>query len=212
MTEVRQQENSVVFSMRFSQAILEGIVEILGFADTRTILEKAYIPLEGDDFSKVKFLKGLDQNQLNDFSEALEKRYGKRSGNGILWKIGEATLHYLRNNFEEIQLVGSLEQRIAPFQQKMQSGLDALATLLANQTKSNVLAQDIEKNHWEFSLESNWLIAADCEVRWCFFVRGLLVALLEWLDNRKNYTVEELQCTARGDYACVFNITASVMD
>ena len=212
MEFLEEQDNSIVISVKFCGAIFEGIVEILGLKGTRDLLQKANVPFKINNFYQVDIKDGFTKNQIILLSKTLEKEYGASSGNGILWKIGRSTLHYLIKNFGNIQIVGSLEQRMMPFQQKIHSGLEVLAELLMKQAEGNVLVQEKEKKHWDFSIESDWMCISGCKVRWCFFIRGLLIEFLEWLDSRRSYAVEESECTAKGNSSCVFKIVASAIE
>jgi predicted hydrocarbon binding protein len=169
-----------LFAGPINPFIYQGAVEIIGEAGAQQVSGA-----------------GQRSSIWHEFSSA----YGVRAGQGLALRTGRAAFQALIRQQGEALGLTTLEYRLLPNRLRLINGLRVLADWFKN--------VEVEENQlgWSWSTRScpecdgN---AADHPV--CYLMIGFLQEFFQWASAGKNYRVEELECEAAGQLACVFQI------
>jgi hypothetical protein len=160
--------------------IYQGAVEIIGEAHAQQVSGA-----------------GQRSSIWHEFSSA----YGVRAGQGLALRTGRATFQALIRQHGEGLGLTNLTYRLQPTRQKLFHGLRVLSEWFEN--------VEIAENQsgWSWSTRS----CPECDGTAanhpvCYLMIGFLQEYFQWASAGKNYRVEELECAAAGQPACIFQI------
>ena len=154
----------------------------------------------------------ISYHDLSDTQDTLEQLYGLRSGRGLALKAGRALFTFsLRQYGRELGLLDKDFLLQSPAV-KIQNGLQRLAHYFS-QTGDSVI--HLEEN----PRQVRWIVER-CPLCWgrrsetpiCHMQVGMLQEFFYWSSGGKNYAIEETECSAMGDGACVFTIDKVALD
>lgn len=136
----------------------------------------------------------------------LEQLYGPRGGRGVALRIGRACFKYGLREYGSILGLTEMAFRLLPLSTKLHIGAQSFAELFNKHTDQRVRVEENDR-------QIIWNIE-HCPLCWerkseepvCHMAVGVLQESLYWLSGGKIFNVEETNCIARGDPACVIVI------
>jgi predicted hydrocarbon binding protein len=179
-----------------------GINAVLNFADLATFINN-YPPHNQD--------RQFSFASISHIQAGMESAYGPRAGRGLALRVGRACLKYgLREFGPELGLT-DLAFRLLPLQAKLNTGIEAFASLFNDHTDQRVRIEMDEKH-------TIWHVER-CPLCWerktdapcCHLEVGLLQEAVYWVSGGKYFEVEEKKCIACGDGACTIMIDKTPM-
>ncbi len=194
-------------SSRLSQIVFEGVEEIIGRSGMHAVLHTG---LMARFYQGERGLAGKGvppaAPEVSAFQSSLEEMYGKRGGRGIALRAGRASFKYVLRSYGSSLGLTDLNYRLLPAPVRLRTGLEALVRLFT----------DLEGGPVEVEQTATaWLWRSTaCPYCWqrttsepaCTFTIGLLQEFLAWNSGGKIFHVEERECRAKGNAACVFRI------
>lgn len=128
------------------------------------------------------------------------------AASAMLRRIGHTGFKLGLKEFEPVVNIADLPLRQIPLKLKFSVGLDVFARVLNKYTDQTVKVAESDDSYL-------WIVQ-QCPVCWerqtdmacCHLVCGLLGEAFAWASNGGRYTVEEINCTARGEPTCTFQI------
>lgn len=200
------------YPSRMGHILLDAMEEVMGRNALQDILIRVGLePLAGARASGNTDLH-LSPESIRDLNHALAQTYGPRAGRGLAQRIGRACFKYGLRVYGETLGLTRTDFRTLPFRAKLRTAGQALASLLNEQASQNVqIAEADGKLLWR--VEQCPLCSGRRESEpICNLTVGLLQESLYWLSSGKIFRVEETQCIARGDAACLIEIHTTPLD
>ncbi len=150
--------------------------------------------------------KRFSFESISALQEANEKVFGTRAGRQINYRVGKGTFELGLKDFDPVLGIADLPKRLTPLSVKMRIGLDVFARVFNQFSDQVVKLSENETHHL-------WIIER-CPVCWkrkaedvcCHLAGGLLEESLFWGTGGRRFKVEEINCIAKGDPTCVFQI------
>jgi predicted hydrocarbon binding protein len=201
------QKSGLYYPNKLGLIALESLEEVMGKNGLRTILGLAGLSKYVDTYPPDNLQKQIDFAEISAIGQALETMYGPRGGRGLALKAGRATFPDTLRQFGVLVGVADLSSTVLPLQAKLRIGLNAFAQIFAQLTDQKT---GVEESRGDFI----WTIYK-CPYCWgregehqpvCYTATGLLQESLRWLSGVREFRVEETECIAMGDGACVFLI------
>jgi bacteriochlorophyll 4-vinyl reductase len=206
--------------MSTNQRWVENSIMALALTSTETTVGKngyrAVLQLAGLE----RYLDNLPaaNNRLEtpgeDFAALLKSlfnMYGENSARGLFRRWGTTFgLQGVKRRHSALLLKPLL--LLLPLQRRTRTVLDALVSE-ANAARGATLHTLIERQGF-YQIEFRDCLYCDGlhpTAPICFSIVGILEAVLKWGVNRE-FDVQEVQCAARGDAACVFRINKRPLD
>ncbi len=151
-------------------------------------------------------------DDLGRIHQALDRLYGVRAGCGLALRTGRAAFPHALREFGPMIGLTELPFRLLPLHMKLRAGLEGAAGILNRLTDQTV--------HLEESPDAYRLHLDVCPLCWerrldqpgCHLAVGFLQEGLAWMSGGKNFLVEETECIACGDPACVLRIVRQPLD
>jgi hypothetical protein len=151
-------------------------------------------------------------DDLGRIHQALDRLYGVRAGCGLALRTGRAAFPHALREFGPMIGLTELPFRLLPLHMKLKAGLEGAAGILNRLTDQTV--------HLEESPDAYRLHLDVCPLCWerrldqpgCHLAVGFLQEGLAWMSGGKNFLVEETECIACGDPACVLRIVRQPLD
>lgn len=180
-----------------------GLHDVLALAD-RKQLSANYPPANLEREFSFETISALQAN--------LEQAYGSRGGRGLAQRVGRVCFKYGLRDFGDSLGLTQTAFRLLPMRSKLRIAGTALADLFNKQTDQRVRLDEADgKLLWQIDrCPLCWGRHADAAV--CHLAVGLLQESLYWLSSGKIFHVEETQCAARGDAACVIEVHSTPLD
>lgn len=189
---------------KFGRIVMLAMEEVLGRTGLNAVLNLAGLNQFVNQYPPNNFDLGFSNSDFSQMMDALDRLYGPVGGRGLSLRIGRATFKYGVREFGPIMGVSDLAFRLLPLRMKFKVGGEALAEVFHRYSD-----QDVSFEEREDQLLMRFEACPICFRRssslpCCFLVVGILQEALFWVSGGKNFLVEETECLACGDGACLF--------
>ena len=194
---------------RIARIYLQAMEEIVGRNGLKALLNLIGMKQYIDEFPPLNLDKEFDFADFSNLNQGILNLYGLPGGGGLSLRAGRATFDKGLRGFG---LMAGMEtetfQRL-PEPKKVQLGMTALARVF-NQFTDQRSTVGSSNGNLQFSVER-------CPFCWgqqshepiCFVNTGILEEAIRWMSGGRDYRVEEIECRAAGDDACIFTIDNS---
>lgn len=166
------------------QCIILPFNELLGAEQAHALLNKAGIHEEDMENDRISMRPA---EMIEQIGRQAMSEFGEQSTRGLLIRAGRGSLIFLRQNFSELESLGSLENRLTPVDQRFFHALDELAAFCGREVH---IACEVERAD---KYEYTWRMNPEDDFEMGHFIPYLLFGLLEefctWLDARKEYQI-----------------------
>jgi hypothetical protein len=194
---VNKVEAQVLSSAEFRQALMEGGKEVFG-------------PREADRlFAR---LNGAPCGGLSAVHSLLQADFGLRGGQGAVLRLGRASFRSAMPAWTAAAGLSGMEFRLRPSPRRIRAALLALGALLGEPFGARVtLTEDAACWSWRVTAcpacRERVSSAPDCHL-----LTGVLQETLTWAGAGRTYRVRELECSAAGAPACLFQVDKKPLD
>lgn len=192
--------------------ILQGLREVIGADELKSVHSQAQdlpIAWQGDEPS---WQGELARSSLAHLQSALEKAYGERCGQGIVFRTGQAFFHSLVHNRGEAMGLYNLEFRLLSLRKRLRAGLEMLAGEVRGDLKSPIRIQETGEG-WGWQVEKcPWCGGRKEDHGICQFTSGLLKEYFSWASGGRFYQVTEVDCLASGGKACSVQVVKKPLE
>lgn len=205
-------QTSFHYPNRMGRIMLESMQEVMGRNGLHDVLALADHPQLSDNYPPANLEREFSFETISALQANLEQAYGPRGGRGLAQRVGRVCFKYGLREFGDSLGLTETAFRLLPMRSKLRIAGRALADLFNKQTDQRVRLDEADgKLLWQIDrCPLCWGRHADAAV--CHLAVGLLQESLYWLSSGKIFHVEETQCTARGDAACVIEVHATPLD
>jgi predicted hydrocarbon binding protein len=185
---------------------LIALEEVIGKNGVNTVLNQADLRDLINYFPNNILEKALEFDDISHILLALEAGYGKRGGQGFALRAGRACFKHILREFGPNMGFTDLAFRLLRMDEKINTTAEIFADLFNKYSNQQVEVIDQANRYlWRMvQCPFCWQRQADSPV--CFFAVGLIHEALYWVSGGKFYHVEETDCIAKGDLACVIMI------
>jgi predicted hydrocarbon binding protein len=189
---------------RMGRILLASLEEVVGRSGLQAALHLAGLDEPSDGALSFQTIAALH--------EKLEQMYGPRGGRGLALRAGRVCFKYGLREFGAEMGLTENAFRLLPMPVKLRTAAQSFADLFNKQTDQIVRIEAAEgKLIWRIER---------CPLCWerhageaiCHLAVGLLQESLYWLSGGKIFNVQETQCVARGESACVIEIDTNPLD
>jgi len=125
--------------------------------------------------------------QLAHIDHALRSVYPDPAVFGTFIRLGESFLAYLRRNCEEINHLGSIENRLKPLPGRMAESLRKITRQLNPHIDMRIGVEIISNTDYLFHVQSS---SNEVGRSISYFFVGFLKSFCEWMDARKKFSVQ----------------------
>lgn len=197
---------------RMGRIMLESMEEVMGRNGLQDMLALADQHQLLGNYPPANLEREFSFETISALQENLEQTYGSRGGRGLAQRVGRVCFKYGLREFGDSLGLTQTAFRLLPMRSKLRTAGRALADLFNQHTDQRVRLDEADgKLLWQIErCPLCWGRHADDAV--CHLAVGLLQESLYWLSSGKMFRVEETQCTARGDAACVIEIHSTPLD
>ena len=158
-----------------SKAIRTSLIELFGEQIGQTLETLSLVDTKVNEGSV----------SLDRLFNNLETTYGIDASKGILFRVGELSIQFLRREDADMYALGQTENRLKPFEQKITSALETLRTILNREMNYKPEINSSTANSWEvaYSIASGMEKTETEKLMW--LQQGMISAFLGWMDSRK---------------------------
>lgn len=159
----------------FVESVSLATVEILGEKTAFQIFkEMGVFSLASSDCSRFS---------LEKLGGLLAQRYDSQIALGLMIRVGRASLLFLRRFIGEIAVLGKIDNRLKPIDQRFPESLQALAGQVSKGFSTQVEMGIAQRLQYDWQLQGE-----DLEYSPYYFL-GLLEEFCDWLDARRDYRI-----------------------
>jgi predicted hydrocarbon binding protein len=193
-----------ILSSRFLHQFIETIASELGPETLSTVLEKAGLP---SDWSNPTRLESLNATTMTEAYAGLQKAvriYYGRGARGILMRVGGKLWYRLLDDAPLALKAQSKLLHGLPVDTRRKAALELLARLLGNQ-RGDVTVHTLNLDLLLIDHTSPGTVGQSEMERICFVTLGLLRECLFWATNQE-HDIAETACQANNEENCEFRI------
>ncbi len=173
------------------QGFLQGYLEVLG-NDLLCDILGGKTPSFIVEKKKESFTEPLDPDFFEFFDKTLQKKYGKLTSEGIARSAGRLAFKAYKDAIPVLVERGSIENRLLPFSEKISGALqDLLDELNANAFAALRMERVAQDNTWLYKGHLYLPKGMFLQVGDQQFFMGMLESMLEWLDSRHGFQVDQ---------------------
>ena len=196
---------------RIARIYLEAMEEVMGRNGLNALLNLKGLRQYIQDLPPNNLDRQFDFADFSNLNQGVFEVYGPRGGRGLSLRGGRATFNRGLKGFGAMAGVSDFAFKVLPERTKVKIGLPAMARVFS-QFSDQVSYVKANGDHHLYYIDR-------CPVCWgrksdrpiCFVATGLLQASLKWVSSGKDYSVEEIECIATGDPACVFKVQKRIV-
>lgn len=192
---------------RAFRVILLGVEEVVGKNGMATILRAANLTQYINNYppSNTEY-GGHQQHYMTQINRALFDIYGARGARAILNRIGRGRA---KSAIEEnAALANAVKMAVALFPRRIRVklALERISKEYSQQMGTDIrISEDAEAFYWDdphCSACVDW--HSDTPV--CYTTAGFIFGILAWGSGDEDFRVQEVQCRAKGDAVCRYQI------
>ena len=193
-------ENKAI-NTNFYSSVREATVEILGRQEANKVFNAI---LEADQTNKDD-TPSIPRDFLTGICDEFSIQYQPNTASGLLLRIGDAAFMLLRRKIKVVNELGSIENRLRPFNIKFETSLQSLAEFLEQAMRMPIKTKSTEQKCYclEISKKRSSQSGEGLDL---YFFAGILRAFGNWLDSRRDYqiTVESNKNGHDHDLVCLY--------
>ena len=199
-------EKKYFYPNKMGRIILLAAEEVIGRNGVNAMLNQAQLSDLFGNYPPNNLDMTFSFDCLSRMQIALEQLYGPRGGRGIALRFGRACFKYGLREFGPLLGITDLAFRLMPLDARLRQGAEAFAGIFNQFSDQKVQIQELAEVYL-------WKIER-CPVCWgrhtdtpaCHLAVGLLQDALYWVSGGKLFQVEETECVALGNAACIIQI------
>ena len=199
-------EESYYYPNRMGRIFLIAMDDIMGNHGVNATLNLAGVPDLVNNYPPNNLKLGFEFEKLAAIQNTMDDIFGIRGGRALALRTGRETFKYALKDFMPVLGIADLAFRPLHLGLKLKIGLGVFAETF-NKFTDQIVRLDEEKSR------HLWIIER-CPVCWqrktadpcCHLAVGLLKESLNWVSNGREFRVEEIECIATGNSACVIAI------
>lgn len=197
---------------KMGRIVLLAMEEVMGRNGVNAILNLARLKNLVNSYPPNNFDRQFSFEEVGAIQQALEDMYGPRGARGLALRAGRACFKYGLKEFGPVLGIADLAFRLLPLSMKLKVGFEVFAETFNKFSDQIVrLGEDEARYLW---------IIDRCPVCWkrhtdepcCHLAVGILQEGLYWVSSGKSFHVEEVECVAKGDPACLILINKRPLD
>lgn len=177
---------------QFLKSIYDASTEILGRPEADNLFSSAVGWTGKDDLDGII----LNSDFLFDLSGEFSIKFHQNTAKGLLIRIGDAAFSFLCKRIDDLNELGSIENRLKPSDKRFVDSFDVLAENLSRGIGMKIKPTLQEKG--SYCLEFFGDKAPQFSDLYLYFFGGILRAFGLWLDSRKKYTIDVGKTAAGG--------------
>lgn len=199
-------------SNQIGRIVLLAMEEVIGKNGINAVLNQADLRYRINNYPQNTTELGVSFNEISQLQVALQQLYGPRGGCGLALRTGRVCFKYGLRELGYMMGFTDLSFRLMPLDDKIRAGIKVLSEIYNK--FSDVRGEIIETDmHYYWQIEN-------CPICWqqkagspvCHLMVGMLQEALYWVSGGKFYNIEETNCIAMGDPACIVTIDKHSMD
>lgn len=176
--------NNTEIRSHFLHSLYNASLEILGAPEADRVFSTAIGWYgEGEPDKNV-----LESNFLSMINSEFSIKFHQNTAKGLLVRIGDAAFPFLKDRVEKLNDLGSIENRLKPYQNRFIGGVSVLAETLAevlgmhieiHTENDDAYCLDLPKDKPGFSSDLH-----------LYMIGGVLRAFGTWMDSRRIYAFD----------------------
>lgn len=194
---------------RAFRVILLGVEDVVGKHGMAAILRTAKLPQYIDNYPPSDTdTSGHAVHFMSDINRALYDIYGARGARAILNRIGRGRA---KSAIEENATFANAVKaaiHFLPGRMKVKLVLERVSKEFSQQMNTSVRVYEEGNAFFWHDANCAGCIGWTSETPVCYTTTGFIQGVLAWGLGGENFKVQEIACRAKGDQACLYQITA----
>lgn len=190
---------------RLARITLEALEEMVGVNGMHSLLNMAGLSDLIDNYPPANLEREVDFAEFAALNTGLEEMFGERGGRGYALRAGRATFAEALSNFGALAGTADKAFTMLPLNMKLKIALPALARIF-NRISDQRTRVEEKADAFHYIIHRNPVCwgRTDADRPVCYMQVGLLQEALQRLSGGLEFRVDEAECKAIGQPACVF--------
>lgn len=202
-----KKEQTQMYSSRYTLEILNVINTLVGEKGTAALLRAAGLLEALPPKLSQKHENTIPYVYLANLFRTMDMIYGPRGARSIAYQAGKLSFDPAFGNLKIREETRKKLEKQFREAEKLETALCTLAELSAQSSDQHITLTDYT-DHFRFTVGNCPICSVPMqqELPICYFTVGFIRGGLQSLLNNNDYPVQETECIAKGDPACVFTI------
>ena len=207
-----EKDTSFYYPNRLGRILLQAMEEVIGRNGVIAVLRMAKLRHRINNYPKNTLEKNFSFEEVSQIQTALEANYGLRGGRGLALRIGRGSFKHILHEFGPEMAFSDLVKRPLPLDKKIHLTVEILANVFNKYSDQQIVVSESVKEYFWTIDRCPFCWQLETEDPLCLQLVGLLQEALYWVSNGKFYNIEEINCIAKGDKACLIVIDKLPLD
>jgi predicted hydrocarbon binding protein len=202
-----KKENTQMYSSRYMLEILNVINTLVGEKGTAALLRAAGLLESLPPKLTKKHENTIPYVYMANLFRTMDVIYGNRGARSIAYQAGKLSFDPAFGKLKIMEETRSKLENQFREAEKLETALCTLAEISAQTSDQHITLADYT-DHFRFTVGNCPIcsVPTQNELPICYFTVGYIRGGLQNLLNNNDYPVQETECIAKGDPACVFTI------
>ncbi len=188
----------------FFQTVKDGVQEIIGVEGMHAVMGAGQ---RGSDLSEGSHNPEAAGHEMNAFFASIERVFGRLAGQGIQQRGGRISFDYLFRLPEYDEAFSSVSRRLVPVPVRIRQGLEILSDPVSNQLGMRIHVGEDDQS-WFWQIAACPLCTGNMGASGgCYYLVGLVQGLTSWMSGGRFFDVQEVNCIAARDEACLIRVS-----
>lgn len=200
------EKSGLYYPNKIGRIYLMAMEEVMGTNGIKAVLNLAKAPELIGNYPPNNLAREFDFADFGAIGAAIEEMYGPRGGRGLALRAGRASFAQGLSEFGSVIGASELAFKVIPLNTKVKVGLKAMAETFSKFSDQTTDVQEADE-YFIYTIKN-------CPVCWgrksdrniCYGAVGILQEGLRWVSGGKDFRVEEIECHAAGNEACMFHV------
>jgi len=195
------------FSSRYTLEILNVINSLVGEKGAAALLRAAGLLEKLPPKLSHRHENTIPYVYLANLFRSLDFIYGPRGARSIAYQVGKLSFAPAFGSFDIVSNTRAKQEKLFSTAEKLEVALCALAEISAQSSDQHIVLAD-HTDHFRFTVGNCPIcsVPMNVDLPVCYFNVGYLRGGLQSILGSNDFPIQETECMAKGDPACVFTI------
>jgi predicted hydrocarbon binding protein len=195
------------FSSRYTLEMLNVINSLVGPKGASALLRAAGLLENLPPKLNQRHENTIPYVYLANLFRTLDFIYGPRGARSIAYQVGKQSFEPAFGAFDLVAHTRSNQGKLFSTAEKLEAALCALAEISAQSSDQHIVLAD-HTDHFRFTVGNCPIcsVPMNVDLPICYFTVGYLRGGLQSILGMNDFPIQEIECVAKGDPACVFTI------
>ncbi len=191
---------------KMGRILLLSLEEVMGRTELETLLRDSGLGEYIHNLPSEDYERQFDFAHIANLLSSLETLYGPRGSRSLAVRSGQAMFEHGLRNFGSLAGVSDPAFKVLPLSTKLKIGLPTVARIFTQLSDQVSHVEEKSGSYLYYIDRCPMCWGRQADKPFCHISTSILQSALRWVSDGLEFRVEEIECIAMGDAACIFQV------